>query len=184
MKQVALFLLAGGFAAVVNVASRIFYSLALPLPAAVVLAYVTGMAVAFSLNRRFVFDNARDDVARRAGRFVMVNLFAVLQTLAVTLVGAWALRKGGAGDVSETIAHVVGVLVPVFSSFLLHRQWTFARRFERQLSEAQSTWNPGTQAQGQEFRGNNLPSASAPVDSHAEALDRKSIHRPTGNPST
>ena len=127
MKQVALFLLAGGFAAAVNVASRIVYSVALPLPLAVELAYVTGMVVAFALNRWFVFENARDDVGRRAGRFAVVNLLAVLQTLAVTLAGAWALRKGGVGDLSETIAHVVGVLVPVFSSYLMHRHWTFSQ---------------------------------------------------------
>lgn len=128
MKQVALFLLAGGLAAAVNVASRIVYSLALPLPVSVVLAYVTGMVVAFGLNRWFVFENARDDVGRRAGRFVVVNLLAVLQTLAVTLAGSWILRKGGVGDASETIAHVLGVLVPVFASYAMHKRWTFGHR--------------------------------------------------------
>lgn len=128
MKQVALFLLAGGFAAAVNVASRIVYSMALPLPVAVVLAYVTGMVVAFALNRWFVFENARDDVGLRAGRFVVVNLLAVLQTLVVTLAGAWLLHQAGVGAAAETIAHVVGVIVPVFSSYVMHRRWTFSMK--------------------------------------------------------
>ena len=128
MKQVALFLLAGGCAAAVNVASRIVYSLALPLPVAVVLAYVTGMVVAFVLNRRFVFENALDDVGRRAGRFVVVNLLAVLQTLVVTLAGTWLLHQAGVGGAAETIAHVVGVIVPVFSSYVMHRRWTFSMK--------------------------------------------------------
>jgi putative flippase GtrA len=126
MKRVALFLVAGGLAALANVGSRVAYSLVVSLPVAVVLAYLTGMVVAFALNRWFVFEHARDQVGRRAARFVVVNLLAVLQTLLVTLVGAWALRRSGAGEASETVAHVVGVLIPVFSSYLMHRQWTFA----------------------------------------------------------
>jgi putative flippase GtrA len=128
MKQVAYFLLAGGLAAAVNVVSRIVYSLAVPLPLAVVLAYVTGMVVAFALNRGFVFQNARDEVGRRAGRFVVVNLLAVLQTLVVTLAGTWLLHQAGAGAAAETIAHVVGVIVPVFSSYVMHRRWTFSMK--------------------------------------------------------
>jgi len=86
------------------------------------------MVVAFALNRRFVFENARDDVGRCAGRFVVVKVLAVLQALAVTLAGAWLLRRGGMGDRADTIAHVVGVLVPVFSSYLMHKSWTFSEQ--------------------------------------------------------
>ena len=64
------------------------------------------------------------------GRFIVVNLLAVLQTLAVTLVGTWVLRRAGATDSAEMVAHVVGVLVPVFSSYLMHRHWTFSRHQE------------------------------------------------------
>lgn len=128
MRQAALFLVAGGIAAAANVASRIAYSVFMPLAAAVVLAYVTGMVVAFLLNRRFVFEHAADDTARRAGRFAVVNALAVVQTLAVTVVGARLLRDAGAGAASETIAHVAGVVVPVFSSYVMHKRWTFSAR--------------------------------------------------------
>lgn len=129
MKQAALFLVAGGLAAAANVGSRLLYSLALPLPAAVVLAYITGMVVAFVLNRWFVFQDARDQVGQRAGRFVVVNLLAVLQTLVVTLVGAWILQRlGVAASAAEGAAHIVGVVVPVFSSYVMHKRWTFASK--------------------------------------------------------
>lgn len=131
MRQLAMFLLVGGFAAAVNVASRIVYSWAMPLAplaAAVVLAYLTGMVVAFCLNRWLVFQNASDDVGRRAGRFAVVNALAVLQTLAVTLLGARALRAAGMTHDAETMAHVVGVAVPVFTSYLMHKRWTFSSR--------------------------------------------------------
>lgn len=128
MRQAGLFLVAGGIAAAANVGARIAYSEVMPLAAAVVLAYLTGMVVAFFLNRRFVFEHADDDTARRAGRFAVVNALAVLQTLFVTVVGARLLRGAGVGDVSETAAHVVGVVVPVFSSYVMHKRWTFSRR--------------------------------------------------------
>ena len=60
-----------------------------------VLAYVTGMVVAFLLNRWFVFENARDRASERAWHFVVVNLLAVLQTLLVVLAGTWVLVRLG-----------------------------------------------------------------------------------------
>jgi putative flippase GtrA len=127
MRQVGMFLLAGGIAAAVNVLTRIGFSTFLPLAVAVVLAYLCGMVVAFGLNRQFVFKHATDDIGRRAGRFVVVNVLAVLQTLLVTLAGAWLLRDTMAADIAEAAAHVVGVLVPVFSSYVMHKRWTFSR---------------------------------------------------------
>ena len=127
MKQAVLFLVSGGLAAAVNVGARLLYSMALPLPAAVVLAYITGMVVAFLLNRWFVFDNARDQIGQRAGRFVVVNLLAVLQTLVVTLAGTWLLlRLAVPAATAATAAHIAGVIVPVFSSYLMHKRWTFS----------------------------------------------------------
>lgn len=128
MRQVALFLIVGGFAAAVNVGARIAYSWFLPLTAAVVLAYLSGMVVAFFLNRWLVFENADDRTGTRAARFVVVNALAVSQTLAITLAGVWVLRRiGGVGE-PETVAHLVGVAVPVLTSYFLHKRWTFVAR--------------------------------------------------------
>jgi len=128
MRQIALFLLAGGTAAAVNVGSRIVYSQFAPLALAVTLAYLTGMLVAFYLNRWFVFADATDQMGTRAGRFIVVNALAVLQTLVVTLLGTRALHALGVGDVAETAAHTVGVVVPVLSSYVMHKRWTFANK--------------------------------------------------------
>ena len=128
MKQLVLFLVAGGLAAAVNVGSRLLYSLAMPLPIAVVAAYITGMLVAFLLNRWFVFENARDRVGHRAGRFAMVNMLAVMQTLLVTLAGTWLLQRTGLqAQSAEMTAHIAGVIVPMFSSYVLHKRWTFSQ---------------------------------------------------------
>lgn len=120
------FLAAGGVAALANFGSRIAFSLVLPYAAAIVLAYLVGMVTAFLLNRAFVFTGAANPVAQQAGRFVLVNLAAVAQTLAISLLLArWGLPALGIGAHAETIAHAVGVLVPVFTSYLGHRHWSF-----------------------------------------------------------
>ena len=120
------FLVAGGIAALANFGSRIAFSLALPYTIAIVLAYLVGMATAFALNRAFVFTGAANPVAQQAWRFVLVNVAAVAQTLAISLLLArWALPALGVVQHAETIAHAVGVLVPVFTSYLGHRHWSF-----------------------------------------------------------
>lgn len=120
------FLLAGGIAALANFGSRIVFSLALPYPLAIVLAYLVGMVTAFALNRAFVFTQAENPVAQQAWRFVLVNLLAVAQTLLISLLLArWLLPALGVLQHAETIAHAVGVLVPVFTSYLGHRHWSF-----------------------------------------------------------
>jgi putative flippase GtrA len=120
------FVLAGGFAAVVNVLSRLLYSEAIPYAPAVVLAYVTGMATAYVLNRTLVFGAGDRGVPGEMLAFTLVNIAAVAQTLVISLVLAYYVLPGlGVVRHAETIAHVVGVIVPVFTSFIGHKYWTF-----------------------------------------------------------
>jgi putative flippase GtrA len=122
------FVLAGGLAAGANYGSRFAFSLWLPFAAAVVLAYLVGMAVAFLLMRRFVFDATGQPLAPQVVKFVLVNLLALVQTLAVSLVLARGILPWlGVTDHAEAIAHFVGVGVPVFTSFLGHRHGTFRK---------------------------------------------------------
>lgn len=125
--RVARFLLAGGVAALANFGSRFAFSLALPYPAAVVAAYGVGMVTAFVLMRRYVFAPGSRSLAQQVAAFVGVNLLAVAQTLAVSLLLArWALPPLGLGaTTTEALAHAVGVAVPVVTSYLAHRAWTF-----------------------------------------------------------
>jgi len=120
------FVLAGGFAALVNVVSRLGYSELMPYAAAVVIAYLTGMATAYLLNRFLVFGPGDRGVPGEMLAFALVNLLAVAQTLAISLLLAYyALPTIGVVQHAETIAHVVGVIVPVFTSFVGHKYWTF-----------------------------------------------------------
>ena len=120
------FLLAGGVAALVNVLSRLLYSQAVSYTVAVVAAYVTGMATAYVLNRLLVFGPGDRGVPGEMLAFVMVNLLAVAQTLVISLgLAYYVLPALGVVQHAETLAHVVGVVVPVFTSFVGHKYWTF-----------------------------------------------------------
>ena len=119
------FLLTGGIAAGVNFGARIFYNRWLDFSSAVVLAYLTGMVTAFILARSFVFTQGSQPVHRSALFFVMVNGVAVLQTWAVSMALYYLLPMAGVTRWVPEIAHAVGVIVPVFTSYLGHKRFSF-----------------------------------------------------------
>lgn len=129
--QFVRFVLAGGIAAAANYGSRFLFSLWLPYPVAITCAYLVGMAVAFALMRQYVFAAAGQPMLPQVWKFALVNGLALLQTLVVSLVLArWVLPAMGVQSHVEAIAHLVGVVVPVFTSFIGHRQATFRRHGE------------------------------------------------------
>ena len=93
---------------------------------AIVLAYLVGMIVAFALMRHHVFDAKAGDLRAQVAKFVVVNVIAVLQTLAISLVLVhWVFPAFGIQNHAEAIAHLVGVLVPAVTSYFGHRMLTF-----------------------------------------------------------
>jgi len=125
-KQFLMFLLVGGFAASVNFGSRILYNHWISFSASVVAAYLTGMITAFLLSRLFVFTQSTQAVHHSILYFVLVNLVAILQTLAISLFLAYyALPALGLTHFVKEISHAVGVIVPVFTSYLGHKHLSF-----------------------------------------------------------
>jgi len=123
------FLVAGGIAAAANFGSRILLSQVMPYAAAIIVAYCIGMVTAFLLNRRFVFEASSNPLHHQAAWFVAINLLAVVQTLAVSLVLArWLFPAVGMTFHPETLAHAVGVAVPVFTSYVGHKALTFREK--------------------------------------------------------
>ena len=120
------FLVAGGIAAGANFGSRFVFSLFLGYGFAVFFAYLVGMLVAFLLMRVHVFDAENGSLLPQVAKFVGVNAVAVLQTLVVSLVLArWVLPSFGIVEHAEALAHLVGVLVPVVTSYFGHKLFTF-----------------------------------------------------------
>jgi putative flippase GtrA len=125
-RQFLFFLLAGGTAATVNICSRIVYSIWLDFSLAIIFAYITGMIVAFVLFKFFVFKPSLWSVHRSAVFFVIVNFVAILQTWAISMWFAYYLLPSlGVTLFVREIAHVVGVIVPVFTSYIGHKHYSF-----------------------------------------------------------
>ena len=90
------------------------------------LAYVTGMITAFVLARILVFQNSQRTLHHSALYFILVNAVAVLQTWVISLLLLYqVLPYLGVNYLSEEIAHGVGVMIPVFTSYLGHKFLTF-----------------------------------------------------------
>jgi putative flippase GtrA len=124
--QFVLFVLVGGTAAAVNFGSRIVFSLWMGYAAAIVLAYVLGMVTAFCLNRLFVFRTTTSALHHQMIWFTLVNLLAVAQTLAISLLLArWLLPIMGWHWRPELCAHAVGVAAPVITSYIGHKKLSF-----------------------------------------------------------
>ncbi|CTP82874.1 hypothetical protein A6R71_02155 [Xanthomonas translucens pv. arrhenatheri] len=123
------FLLAGGTAAAANFGSRILLGQVMPYTWSIVVAYLIGMLTAFVLNRMFVFEAASTGLRHQAIWFTLINIAAVLQTLACSLVLArWMFPAMGMRFHPETLAHAIGVAVPVFTSYFGHKALTFKER--------------------------------------------------------
>ena len=122
------FLAAGGFAALVNLVSRYLLTPLIGFEQSVVLAYLIGMAVAFTLFRTFVFDRSGASVATETYRFIIVNFVAltlvwtISVALADVLFPAIGFRWHG-----EDIAHFIGTCIPAITSYIGHSIYTFRR---------------------------------------------------------
>jgi putative flippase GtrA len=125
-RQFLIFLLTGGTAAAVNFGSRIVYSKWLGFSTSVILAYITGMITAFVLAKLFVFKESQQSVQRAAIFFILVNVVAALQTWLISMGLAYYLLPSlGFTVFVKEIAHATGVVVPVFTSYLGHKHWSF-----------------------------------------------------------
>ncbi|RYF08676.1 MAG: GtrA family protein [Comamonadaceae bacterium] len=128
-RQFLAFLVAGGVAALANFVARIVLNQWMPFSWAVLLAYCVGMVTAFVLTKAFVFTDSRQQTHKSAAFFVLVNAVAVVQTWVVSMVLArYVLPPLGIDRFVHEIAHGVGVVVPVFTSYLGHKRWSFSSK--------------------------------------------------------
>lgn len=122
------FLLTGGVAAMVNLGSRYLLNLSMSFASAVAVAFLFGMVTAYVLGRLFVFERSGRSVLDELWRFTVVNLIAAAQVWPISVgLGEYAFPALGFKWHPLDVAHLVGVSVPVFSSYLGHRHFSFAR---------------------------------------------------------
>jgi putative flippase GtrA len=122
----AKFLVAGGLAAVANFAARPVLEPEVGFGPAVALAYLVGVATAFTLNRIFVFPASGKSLRIEMGWFFTFNALA----FPVVVGGSMLLRAFVFGlflkpALAEAAAHGCAILVPVVFNFAAHRLVTF-----------------------------------------------------------
>ncbi len=125
-KQFTLFVVTGGIAAAANFGSRILYNRWVDFSTAVILAYITGMIVAFLLAKAFVFKESTQSTNMSVMYFIIVNMFAVLQTWLISMgLALYLLPALGIKMYVHELAHAAGVVAPVFTSYLGHKHFSF-----------------------------------------------------------
>jgi len=125
-RQFTMFVVTGGIAAAANFGSRILFNRWVDFSSAVILAYVTGMVVAFMLAKAFVFRESTQSTNKSILFFIVVNVFAVLQTWLISMgLAVYILPAMGVNAFTHEIAHAVGIVAPVFTSYLGHKHFSF-----------------------------------------------------------
>jgi putative flippase GtrA len=120
------FVLAGGIAAVANFGSRFVFNIWTSYEVAIILAYLVGMTVAFILMRGQVFNAENQSLTLQVLKFSGVNLLAVLQTFFISILFLrYILPYFNVVDHAAAVAHLIGVFVPVLTSYFGHKYLTF-----------------------------------------------------------
>ena len=124
--QFSFFLLSGAIASTLNWGSRFIFSQYFSFQISVVLAFVVGLLSGFILMRLFVFRRSQNTVKSQLIRYFSVNMLALAQTLIISILMINLLcRFLDERTLTEAIAHAIGIVVPVFTSYLGHKYFTF-----------------------------------------------------------
>lgn len=115
------FLAVGGAAAFLHWLARILLSQWLSFAWAVALAYGVGMAVAFVLNRMFVFPLSSKPAHQQLRDFVLVNLGFFPVVWGSSLAIEAALRHFGMHLYTQALAHAISIAIPMLATFLMYK---------------------------------------------------------------
>jgi putative flippase GtrA len=125
-RQFGRFLLAGGIAALLHWLSRFAFNLFMSYALAIVAAYAVGMAVAFVLNKQYVFPYSRRPLAAEMSFFVLFNIAAFpFVWVAAYVLGELVFAQLLPRQLALALGHGCGVALPVFVNFVLHKSITF-----------------------------------------------------------
>ncbi|RYG67701.1 GtrA family protein [bacterium] len=125
-RQFARFLAVGGVALGLHWLSRFFFNTFVGYGTAIVLAYGVGIAVAFVLNKLFVFPYGTRGARFEMLAFVAVNVaaFPFVWGVAYAL-GEWVFNAWMPREPALALAHGIAITLPVFANFALHKLVTF-----------------------------------------------------------
>lgn len=125
-RQFIVFLVTGGFAALINFGSRFFFSEFMGFEKAVLLAYLVGMVTAYVLAKIYVFKGTKNSTSKSFFLFCVVNIVAIIQTYIISVgLAGYLFPLVGFFIYPEAVAHAVGVILPVFTSYIGHKYLSF-----------------------------------------------------------
>jgi putative flippase GtrA len=114
-------------AAAVNFTARYLLDPYVGYNQAIVFAYIIGTVAAFFLYQNEVFGKGARPLWQEIGLFLFVTMAAIAQTLLVSvLFTEYVFPLLGWSWHNKEVAHVIGMGVPMFSSFLGHKYLTFS----------------------------------------------------------
>jgi putative flippase GtrA len=121
------FVLACGVAALANFSSRIVFGFLVFYEFSIILAYIVGIITAYLLCRKYVFRSKKNRPQQEVTYFILVNVFAIIQTLVVSVLCCDYLFINFISNLSyrESLSHFLGVCFPVFSSYFGHKYFSF-----------------------------------------------------------
>lgn len=115
-----------GLAALANFFSRILYNQWVSFPAAITLAFITGLITAFTLTKLFVFTKSTQSIHKSFFFFCLVNGVAFIQTWLITMtLSYYVLPLLKINFFNHEISHAIGIAAPVFTSYIGHKRWSF-----------------------------------------------------------
>ncbi len=128
-KEFIQFVIVGGFAAGVNFVSRIIFSQWMSFSLAVVVAYGVGMVTAYLLSKFLVFAPSGKRAHEEFFHFTLINLAAVVQVWLISVgLAEYAFPWLAFDFYPEEVAHFIGLSVPVVTSYLGHKHFTFSQK--------------------------------------------------------
>lgn len=124
--QFSYFLFSGAVASLMNWNGRLFFSQYFNFQTSIVLSFFIGLFSGFILMRLFVFKKSKNPIKSQIFRYCTINIIALAQTFLVSILmlnflSGYIQEK----SISEAIAHAMGIAVPVFTSYLGHKYFTF-----------------------------------------------------------
>ncbi len=124
-KQFLKFLFVGASAALVNWVSRIIFSFWMSFSLAISAAYLTGMAFAFLLNKKFVFPSSSMPIQRQIRNFTLTNLVTFPLVWLMSIQIRNFLQGLGMSAYYEELAHMLALSIPTVTSFLIYKFLAF-----------------------------------------------------------
>jgi putative flippase GtrA len=119
------FIIVGLLAVTVNWYSRLAITDIATFDIAILIAYPIGMAVAFVLNRFFVFPKNRTPIKIQVRRFIIINLaFIPIVWLCAIGLNQWFISYYFHAH-SEDLAHAIALALPMLLTFLMYKFLVF-----------------------------------------------------------